>query len=613
MDSFNDERVDYVVVGVGDEWDPNKSPRMERKVLASKGEDEVEEIHYVSIILTMPLSFQIVHAQLQWEERWYPPGKGSTSKHISRAQKGDNTIGHGKNWYINAPSGEKVSIYFSPTSQCLTWKREDEFDPTFQMPTRPIINDDSIWAATQFRVNAENDPLCKTLLTALSIETAFVIFVLHLLPYVILVLLFIWVSAVAKEHYEVNIYKEGMRIEWANVIIIYFCVFAPKGYETVKSFTIVREVLGVAKKIQNNSRLVHGLRFAAAAEFINLSQSIFALGLSYYIALFLSENIFLNVVLNMLALEFVASVDEAMIAVYIKERFGEHSVLSFVLVDLNYAEGIHEENDFWNESQLSKSTVLETLKFGEISNDMRWSLLLSIPKGLGLLGVLPNNRDERRKVANPNAQCVSSVEIEFDILNWDKIGEAEIITSGGLFLSATNEFVWENIISKQQKGILFKYSPELAQRFPWKGCVKMSELGLDNTHAPYLAELINSNKEVVEIDLRGNTNIGSEGVKVLTHQLKGNKRLRKLSFHLCDIDNIAAKYIGELFEVNTALEYVWLLDNKRLGDDGALSIMKSLSDDENNNTLCRVYMNGTSVSEDCKEKCKQMTKGRMDF
>ena len=39
-----------------------------------------------------------------------------------------------------------------------------------------------------------------------------------------------------------------------------------------------------------------------------------------------------------------------------------------------------------------------------ISNDMRWSLITSILKGIRLLGVLPNNRDERRKVANTITQ-----------------------------------------------------------------------------------------------------------------------------------------------------------------------------------------------------------------
>ena len=136
------------------------------------------------------------------------------------------------------------------------------------------------------------------------------------------------------------------------------------------------------------------MRYAAFIELVNLLQSIFALGLSFYVALFLSENIFLNVVLNILALEFVASVDENIIAVYVKERFGDESVISFVLVDLDYAKGIHEENDFWNESQLANTTVLHALK-SDISNDTRWNFLTSISKGLGILGVLPDNRDSR--------------------------------------------------------------------------------------------------------------------------------------------------------------------------------------------------------------------------
>eukprot|EP01083_Nonionella_stella_P021399 59357_1 len=609
----------YILVGQDGQWDPSKCPTMIQKRGRTKEEKEEETFYYISITVDKPFTFQIVHSKHHWDERWYPPGSGDTAKHISRAEKGDGEVGHGKGWRVdNIPSGQQISIYFSPTSKCVTWTTQPDIDPQFQMPHPPKINDDSIWAATQFNIKPQDDPLSKTLLTAVSKEAAIVITILHALPYVILSLLFLWVYQVAAKFYQVSIYKEGMKIEWVNVIVVYLCIFAPKAYDTFNSLTVVREVIGVARKITNHPKLVRGMYFAAFLEFINLLQPIFALGLSIYIALFLSENIFLNVVLNTLALEFIASVDEALIAVYIKERFGD-SFLSFVLVDLQYAKGIHEENDFWNESQLAKSTVLDTLKSGDISNAMRWSLITSISKGLGLLGVLPNNRDERRKVENPNAQCVNKVEIELNVLNWNKVGEAEIIASGGLFLSATTEFTWESIISKQQKGLLFKYVPEIAMKFAWKGCLKMSLLGLNNSHAPALARIINSNDEVIEIDLRGNTNIGHEGVKILSDKLKNNKRLKKLSFHQCDIDNVSAKYIAELFRENTALKYIWLLDNENITDEGALSIMQSLVDRNNdvggsyNSTLNHVYMNGTGVSEECKQKCIEMTGGRMCF
>ena len=96
--------------------------------------------------------------------------------------------------------------------------------------------------------------------------------------------------------------------------------------------------------------------------------------------------------------------------------------------------------------------------------------------------------------------------------------------------------------------------------------------------------------------------------------------LRKLSFHVCDINDASAKYNGDLFKENRALEYVWLLDNESLSDEGAKSIMEAFVDewDKNgepdyNNTLQHVYINGCGVCEACQEICTEKTRGKMDF
>jgi len=605
----------YILVGQDGQWDPSRGQKMIRE---GGGKEDSVQLYYISIAVDKPFTFQILHSNLLWGERWYPPGSGDTATSVSKASKGNEEVGDGKNWRLdNIPSGKKVSIYFSPTSRCVTWIEQPDIDPQFQIPDPPEINGDSIWAATQFDIKPKGDPLSKSLLVAVHREAAVVISIIHILPYVILSLFFIWVRQEAHNHYEVSIYKEGMPIEWVNVIVIYVCVFSPKAYDTYNSSTVVSDLISISKKIKNNPKLVRGMRYAAFIELVNLLQSIFALGLSVYVALFLSENIFLNVVLNILALEFVASVDENLIAVYLKERFGDKSVISFVLVDLDYAKGVHEENDFWNESQLAKTTVLYALK-SDISNAMRWNFLTSISKGLGILGVLPDGRDGRRKMENPDAECVNKIEIEMGVLNWNEVNEAEIIASGGLFLSATTEFTWESIISKQQKGLLLKHVPEIAMKFPWKGCLKMSLLNLNSSHARVIAEIINLNEEAIEIDLRGNKEIGHEGVRILSDKLKNNKHLRKLSFHDCNIDDVSAKYVADLFMENTTLNYVWLLDNVNLTDDGALAIMQSLVGNNTdgisyNSTLNSVYMNGTGVSEECKQRCSKTTNGRMSF
>ena len=149
---------------------------------------------------------------------------------------------------------------------------------------------------------------------------------------------------------------------------------------------------------------------------------------------------------------------------------------------------------------------------------------------------------------------------------------------------------------------MLKHHPYLAMKFSWKGCVKMSKVDLNSSHAPALVEIMNSNTEVVEIDMRVNPNIGHKGIEIMTEGLNQNKTLRKLSFADCGIDDIPSKFVGSLLKENDTLQYVWLLDNKHIGDEGAKMIMQAVVDEGGhygqsgfNNTLCHVYIDSFSV------------------
>jgi hypothetical protein len=147
----------YILVGQDGQWDPSQCPTMMKHGghIGDGKEDTTAPFYCVSITVAKPFAFQILHSKLLWGERWYPPGTEDTCKCISRAGKGDEEVGHGKNWLLNIdgsipPGGQKIFIYFSPKTKCVTWLVQSDIDPEFQMPDPPKINEDSIWAAAQF-------------------------------------------------------------------------------------------------------------------------------------------------------------------------------------------------------------------------------------------------------------------------------------------------------------------------------------------------------------------------------------------------------------------------------------------------------------------------------
>ena len=263
---------------------------------------------------------------------------------------------------------------------------------------------------------------------------------------------------------------------------------------------------------------------------------------------------------------------------------------------------MHEENDFWSESNSAKAKVINALKNDNMSNATRWELLTSSTTGLGLLGTLADGRS-----------CVQSFKLHIDVVDWHSLSVDELVEKGGLFLAATTAFTWDHGVSKRQRALLLKHFPSLAVRFPWAGCVQVSDLGLNAAHAPFLAAIANGNPDVVELSAASNE-LGDETVSVLRDELPGNNTLLKVSLCDCGLTDDGAAAFAALLRGNRALEYCWLMDNRGIGDAGALSLAAALTDgDDANGVLRSLYMRGTGVTKSCQQKCIAATDGRMEF
>mmetsp|Transcript_33010 Transcript_33010/g.48428 ORF Transcript_33010/g.48428 Transcript_33010/m.48428 type:complete len:201 (-) Transcript_33010:366-968(-) len=199
----------------------------------------------------------------------------------------------------------------------------------------------------------------------------------------------------------------------------------------------------------------------------------------------MSDNLFLNVLLNIVALEFITEVDEEICQAFTLWRFGEDAKISVSIIDITY--NVDEGLELWHQcSNTSKKNVVRDLRSSDKSNLVLWELLTSKFQGLGLT----DSMDDGREVA-------SSFQIQFDIVSWENIPEETLISKGGLFLAATEDEVWKQQISKDQRAVLFKYFPEIVSELPWTGSVK---LDLRNSygvrHARSVVHIANKNEDV---------------------------------------------------------------------------------------------------------------------
>jgi len=319
-----------------------------------------------------------------------------------------------------------------------------------------------------------------------------------------------------------------------------------------------------------------------------------------YVAIFLSENIFLNVVLNVLALEFIANLDDALIHTFIS-RIYDHSTVSLAILQIDYS--VNEDDEFWAESNSSKRAVREKLKTDN-KNNLIWMLLTSSSSGLGLLGRLQDGRE-----------CVNSFSLQIGILDWFTISDEEIIQNGALFMEGTSDGIWAHCVSKQQRALLFKHYPEVTINRPWFGCVNVAGMGLRHSHVDFIAHILNNNTDALSLDASEN-NFGDDAVMTLFEKLEHNKTLKKINLANCYITNQCAIAIADSLRRNTSLRHCWLSNNFEIRDSGALALALALAkdgDDDVNNTLLAVHMMGTNVSEECQKRCTYLSNGRIIF
>ena len=601
--SSSAQKSKYTLIGIGLDYDIANGIDMELL-------DDVKGrlIYGASAVTVVPCEGVLLVDNEPGCDRFFYPQGGIKSRQFTRVLTGKGnaaecntiwTIGDIRTGWVEV--GTEVSFYFAPDEKSFFWK-VGRMENNIDMPhskTKGLTTDDA-WATTQF--NMDNDFLSNILLMAADPTARFFMGIFYCVPYCIMLTLALWVTRTAPKYMTVKMYAHDSVLEWLCVISIYSSIFMKNGYDLGKQFMAVWEVYKLADKMRDDEE-ARGLRIAAIFGFVNILQIPLAFSLSMFIAIFLSEDLFLNVLLNVVALEFVTEIDDAMVSSFISQRYSDHAEISFTILDITYASDVSEDIDLWHYSDSSKNRVLHQLSKGDLSNDVRWGLLTQSDKGLGLLGFTKKH----------NRKCVSSFKLHLGVVDWVTLSSDQILDVGSLYLAGTTTLTWEHCIGFEKRALLFKHYPEQTVHFPWF-TLNLDGVGLSAQHVPFMTQIANKHTEVITLAC-GKSKIGdSSAVRVLCDGLVENKTLKNISLTECDLTDSCAMIVGSFLRGNTSLETVWLSGNKNIGDTGALALLAALSEgDDVNKTLHYIIMGWNSVSPECQEKCARLAHGRMVF
>jgi len=150
----------------------------------------------------------------------------------------------------------------------------------------------------------------------------------------------------------------------------------------------------------DNAAVRRRLKLAAAAKVLDITQPMIALLVSAYVSLMLSKGEFFNVFLNILVLEFVTTVDSAIVDNLLEtRRFAGKPVAVAVYFHPDEAFENDDDDDDdaphidylypphpdeWETRSLGQEEVLKRLRDTSSTNAQKWTLLTDVERGLGL-------------------------------------------------------------------------------------------------------------------------------------------------------------------------------------------------------------------------------------
>eukprot|EP00397_Hematodinium_sp_SG-2012_P040879 GEMP01044881.1.p1 GENE.GEMP01044881.1~~GEMP01044881.1.p1 ORF type:complete len:294 (+),score=44.56 GEMP01044881.1:232-1113(+) len=214
----------------------------------------------------------------------------------------------------------------------------DEAASGYTRKPRSVDTVEKPYALTRFPIDAE-DPFSIMLLMCCHHWVMFAVIMIRLLPVVIMALLAVWFGLIVQKNEEewegeppikYGFYKVIVQgVDHAVISLVYFGIFIPKilqFFSPVKHFIKIKSFIGNASSNDRSFRRKM-LGCAVVCFIIDLVIApLISMGLSLFIAIYLSEGSLLNVLLNAAVLEFVNELDAAILSTGVDEWYRGASV-----------------------------------------------------------------------------------------------------------------------------------------------------------------------------------------------------------------------------------------------------------------------------------------------
>ena len=259
-----------------------------------------------------------------------------------------------------------------------------------------------------------SSPISMFLFVASSDLAAFLVPLATTLSWAFIIFFLIYIR---QEKANLELYQ-GTIAEWSMIIIVLGAVVLPAIHDALKPMDLVKQLVQFARKSQPEVRTRMYLATAVVA--FDMFQPLVLLILSTVVALFLSDNDFMDAVLNVVVLQFVGNLDTVLIQKFVEFTFSG-ACLSLVLLDVNYSfPGVNydAESAFWDSSNSSKKDVERTLRSASTSITQKWEALLSGSRGLGILGTWPESHHVQGCRGEPTVQ---SIVVQTEVLRWSDV------------------------------------------------------------------------------------------------------------------------------------------------------------------------------------------------
>lgn len=398
---------------------------------------------------------------------------------------------------------------------------------------------------THFKMDVD-DPISVAMMIAADSKLAAIIIIPQIAVWVFIGLFVTWL--VQKHHLAEEGLKifDGSPLEWIMILFVFVCIGFPVIHTSYAPFAAIKQYWALSEKSQPSMRKL--MKKGACIAVADIVQDIVLVVISFLVALFLSEDVLLDAVLNVIVLDFVGNFDNIISSKFIEVKYPS-SHIALTLWDVNYyfpGANYNGEMAFWDCSDSNQSDVFDYLRSTIPDGSKKLDMLVR-SSGLGILGTWPENHHVE---GCRGEATVASVVMDIALIDWSEFtGEAAKAVAIRGFLSGATEEQWKFETTQIQQKLFLKHHGETVSRFSFSGNLHLNGWRLTKKHAHQIAAIICNSRKLKWMTLSDNA-LGDEGISIIADALKRNTTMQGLTVRKVGMSDTGATSLLDALEQN---------------------------------------------------------------